>query len=178
LLLRHADAAIRRRATALFANGPAGPRKEVIARYEKALSLPTDPTRGKIVFQKNCASCHRLGGEGFEVGPNLETIRHHALIQVLTNILDPNREVTPNYLEYLVTTKDGKTTSGILVSETISGLTLKRSGGVQEMVLRQNIEEMTSTGRSLMPEGLEQTITPQEMADLLAFLLGKPESAK
>jgi len=77
-----------------------------------------------------------------------------------------------------VATKDGKTISGILISETVTGLTLKRSGGVQETVLRQNIEEMTSTNRSLMPDGLEQTITPQEMADLLAFLLGKPESAK
>ncbi len=178
LLLRHADAKIRQRATALFTNGSPGPRKEVIARYEKALSLPTDPMRGKLVFAKNCASCHRLGGEGFEVGPNLETIRHHAPSQVLSNILAPNREVAPNYLEYLVATKDGKTISGILISETVTGLTLKRSGGVQETVLRQNIEEMTSTNRSLMPDGLEQTITPQEMADLLAFLLGKPESAK
>jgi putative membrane-bound dehydrogenase-like protein len=178
LLLRHADARIRARATALFAGGSAGPRKEVIARYEKALSGPADETRGKLVFQKNCAGCHRLGGEGFEVGPNLETIRHHAPSQILTNILDPNREVSPNYLEYLVTTKDGKTTSGVIVAETVTGLTLKRTGGVQETVLRENIEEMTSTNRSLMPEGLEQTINPQEMADLIAFLLGKPASAK
>jgi putative membrane-bound dehydrogenase-like protein len=176
LLLRHTDDKIRTRATALFAGGPAGPRKEVIARYEKALSLPADIGRGKLVFQKNCASCHRLGGEGFEVGPNLETIRHHAPSQVLTNILDPNREVSPNYLEYLVTTKDGKTASGVIVSETVTGLVLKRNGGVQETVLRQNIEEMSSTNRSLMPEGLEQTINPQEMADLLTFLLGKTES--
>src|SRR5262249_60114664 len=97
LLLRHADAKIRARATALFAGGSTGPRKEVIARYEKALSLPADLKRGKLVFQKNCASCHRLDGEGYEVGPNLETIRHHPPSQILTSILDPNREVSPNY---------------------------------------------------------------------------------
>jgi putative heme-binding domain-containing protein len=178
LLLRHADAKIRARATSLFAGGSAGPRREVIARYEKALSLPIDLMRGKLVFEKNCASCHRLGGEGFAVGPNLETVRHHAPSQILTSILDPNREVSPNYLEYLVTTKDGKTVSGVIVSETVTSLTLKRTGGVQETVLRQNLEEMTSTNRSLMPEGLEQTINPREMADLIAFLLGKYESTK
>jgi putative heme-binding domain-containing protein len=178
LLLRHADVKIRARATALFAGVPVGLRSEVIARYQKALSLPASPARGKLVFQKNCAGCHRLGGEGFEVGPSLETIRHHVPSQVLTNILDPNREVSPNYLEYLVTTKDGKTTSGVIVSETVTGLTLRRTGGVEETVLRQNIEEMTSTNRSLMPEGLEQTINPREMADLIAFLLDKSEGDK
>jgi putative membrane-bound dehydrogenase-like protein len=178
LLLRHADAQVRARAAVLFAGGSAGQRKEVIARYEKALSGSADFKRGKLAFQKNCASCHRLSGEGFEVGPNLETVRHHAPSQILTNILDPNREVSPNYLEYLVTTKDGKTASGVIVSETVTGLVLKRSGGVQETILRQNIEEMSCTNRSLMPEGLEQTIDPQEMADLLAFLLGKTEGAK
>jgi putative heme-binding domain-containing protein len=140
--------------------------------------LPADSKRGKLVFQKNCASCHRFGGEGYEVGPNLETIRHQPSSQILTSILDPNREVSPNYLEYLVTTKDGKTASGVIVSETVTSLTLKRTGGVLETVLRQNIEEMTSTSRSLMPEGLEQTINPQEMADLISFLLGKNESMK
>jgi putative heme-binding domain-containing protein len=130
------------------------------------------------VFQKNCAGCHRLGGEGADVGPNLETVRHHAPSQVLTHILDPNREVSPNYLEYLVTTRDGKTTSGVIVAETVTSLTLRRTGGVQETVLRQDIEEMASTNRSLMPDGLEQTVSPQEMADLIAFLLGKPGGGK
>jgi putative membrane-bound dehydrogenase-like protein len=176
VLLRHPDARIRQRATALLGSAAAGPRKEVIARYERALSLPASALRGKLVFQKNCASCHRVGGEGFEVGPSLETVRHHAPSQVLTNILDPNREVSPNYLEYLVTTRDGKTSSGVIVAETVTSLTLKRTGGVQETVLRQNIDDMAGTNRSLMPDGLEQSINVQEMADLLAFLLGKSPS--
>jgi putative heme-binding domain-containing protein len=178
LLLRHADARIRTRAAALFGGGSTASRREVMARYEKALSLPASSRRGRLVYQKNCASCHRLGGEGFEVGPSLETIRHHAPSQVLLNILDPNREVSPGYLEYLVRARDGKVQSGIIVSETATSLTLKRAGGVEELVLRQDIEETTSTGRSLMPEGWEQTIRPQEMADLIAFLLGQPEGAK
>jgi putative heme-binding domain-containing protein len=178
LLLRHADAAVRARAGALLGAAPR-PRSEVIARYEKAFETAGDPARGRLVFGRLCANCHRLGGEGHEVGPDLETVRHHGPAQVLTNILDPNREVSPGYLEYLVTTRDGRTTSGVIAAETVTGVTLRRAGGVQETVLRQDIEEMAGTNRSLMPEGLEQSITVREMADLLAFLLGKgPQRAR
>jgi putative membrane-bound dehydrogenase-like protein len=178
LLLRHPNAAIQSRAADLLATAAPGQRKDVIARYEKALDSSADAARGRLLFQRVCTNCHRLDGEGYEVGPNLEAVRHHAPAQLLASILDPNREVSPNYLEYLVTTRDGRVTSGVVVAETVTGVTLRRAGGVQETVLRQNIEEMAGTNRSLMPEGLEQSITVQEMADLLAFLLGKGAGAK
>jgi putative heme-binding domain-containing protein len=177
LLLRHPDPAVRSRAAALL-GAAAGSRKDVIARYQKALDLPADPPRGRLVFGRFCGNCHRLGGEGHDVGPDLEAVRHHAPSQVLTSILDPNREVSPNYLEYLVTTRDGRTTSGVIVAETVTGVTLRRAGGAQETVLRRDIEEMAGTNRSLMPEGLEQSVSVQDMADLLAFLLGPRPGAK
>jgi putative heme-binding domain-containing protein len=171
LLLRHADPAVRTRAATLLGSAT-GQRKDVVTRYEKSLDLPGDAARGRLVFQRACTNCHRLDGLGQDVGPSLETVRHQAPTQVLTSILDPNREASPNYLEYLVTTRDGRVTSGVIVAETVTGVALRRAGGVQETVLRQDIEEMAGTNRSLMPEGLEQSITTQEMADLLAFLLG------
>ena len=95
---------------------------------------------------------------------------------MLTNILDPSREVSPNYVEYIVATKDGKISTGMLSTETATSVTLRRANDVQETILRENIEEISGSGKSLMPEGLEQKLTPQDMADLLAYLLGPPES--
>jgi putative heme-binding domain-containing protein len=176
-LLRHQDPKVRDRAMALL-GAAAGSRKEAIANYRKALEQPGDSGRGRLVFGRSCSNCHRLGGEGHEVGPDLEAVRHQAPEQILTSILDPNREVSPNYLEYMVTTRDGRTTSGVIVAETVTGVTLRRAGGAEETVLRRDIEEMAGTNRSLMPEGLEQSVSVQEMADLLAFLLGKRQGAK
>jgi putative heme-binding domain-containing protein len=177
LLLRHQDPKVRARAEALLGAAP-GSRKEAIARYQKALNMQADPDRGRLVFGRSCSNCHRLEGEGHAVGPDLEAVRHQAPEQILTSILDPNREVSPNYLEYLVATRDGRTTSGVIVAETVTGVTLRRAGGAEETVLRRDIEEMAGTNRSLMPEGLEQSIGMQEMADLISFLLGKRREAK
>ena len=114
-----------------------------------------------------------LAGEGHEVGPNLETVQNRTADELLVHILDPNREVSPNYIEYAVALTDGRVATGVIADETATSITLRRPEGAQETILRREIDEIASTGRSLMPEGLEQRIDPQEMADLLAFLLGK-----
>jgi putative membrane-bound dehydrogenase-like protein len=173
LLLRHRDEKVRNRAAGLFGLDAIGPRKEVVAQYRAALSLPGDRARGQIVFRRECTACHRLHDEGHEVGPNLATVLHHSPAEVMLAILDPNREVSPNYLEYTVQLTDGRVTSGVIAGETATTITLRRAEGRGETILRRNIEEITGTGRSLMPEGLEKTVTVQEMADLLAFLLRK-----
>ena len=169
-LMRNADASIRARAVALFDNAVPGPRGEVIARYTPALKLEADPERGSKVFARECATCHRLGKSGFEVGPNLATIRNRGPENLLTQILDPSRELMPNYVDYIVTLDDGRVLTGLIASESATSVTLKRAQGAEDTLLRQNIEEMVTTGKSLMPEGFEQKIKPQEMADLLAFL--------
>jgi len=173
-LLRHADPAIRARARVLFAGEPVSPRAEVIASYQPALKGTPSPDRGARVFERECASCHRVGGRGATVGPSLETIRHHTPQQVLANILDPNREVTPAYLEYSVLLREGRVANGLIAIETPTSLTLKRPNDVQETILREAIAELNSTGVSLMPEGLEKKISPDEMRDLLGWLLTPP----
>jgi putative membrane-bound dehydrogenase-like protein len=173
LLMKHADPQIRDRAKVLFAPEAPGPRQDVIREYSQQLSsLQGVAERGRVTLERECLTCHRLAGKGVEVGPNLETIRHHAAGQVLANILDPNREVSPNYVEYVVVTNDGRISTGLLSAETATSVTLRRANDVQETILRGNIEEISGSGRSLMPEGLEKKIAPQEMADLLAFILG------
>jgi putative heme-binding domain-containing protein len=178
LLMKHADAKIRDRAKVLFAPDAPGPRHEVIKEYEQKLSsLKGDGQRGRVAFERECATCHRLANKGQEVGPNLETVRHHAPRQLLTNILDPSREVSPNYVEYIVATRDGRISTGMLSSETATSVTLRRANVVEETILRENIEEIAGSGKSLMPEGLEKKLSPQDMADLLAFLLGPQDRA-
>ncbi len=85
-------------------------------------------------------------------------------------ILDPNREVQPNYVGYLIVDTSGRSVTGLIQTETAGSLTLARDKGVTETIQKQDIEQIKSTGTSLMPEGLEKTIDPQSMADLLAFL--------
>ncbi|HUY93466.1 MAG TPA: PVC-type heme-binding CxxCH protein [Pirellulales bacterium] len=173
LLMQHADPKIRERALKLFSADAPSPRKEVLERYRAALSAPADGQRGRKVVERECLTCHRLGDKGYEVGPNLLTIKHRTAEEILTHVLDPNREVPPNFLEYVCALDDGRILTGVIAEETATSITLRRPQGVQETILRQNIEELSNTGHSLMPEGLEQKVNLQEMADVLAFLLGK-----
>jgi putative heme-binding domain-containing protein len=168
-LLRSSDAQVKEWATKLF-NAP-GPRQEVIARYQTALALKGDAVRGRKVFETACANCHRTGDLGKDVGPNLATIRQWNPDQVLSNILDPNREVAPNFISYTVETKDGRTLVGIIANENAASLTLKSAEGVTETLLRRDIASITGSGLSLMPESLETAVTVEQMADLIAFLL-------
>jgi putative heme-binding domain-containing protein len=173
LLLNHASEGIRVKAAVIFTGTTPANRADVIARYRSALSLSGDPTRGQKVLERECIVCHRLGDKGHDVGPNLLSIRHRLPDEVLTQVLDPNREVAPNFVEYIVARSDGRTATGIVVAETATSITLRRPEGQQETILRDEIDSISGSGRSLMPEGLEQRIAPAEMADLIALLLGR-----
>lgn len=174
LLLKHSNQVIQSRAAALFGTAGTGPRKQVIDEYEPALSLRADPQRGQRVFERECAACHRFAGKGNDVGPDMAAASHHTPDQMLTHILDPNREVSPNYLEYVVALDDGRVITGVIANESATSIVLRRAEGLQETVLRKSITEIRSSGKSLMPEGLETKVSIQEMADLIAFLLRKP----
>jgi putative heme-binding domain-containing protein len=130
-----------------------------------------DADRGRAVFRKNCATCHRLEGVGFETGLPLTNLQNKGAEFVLVNILDPNLQVLPNYIGYVCVLKDGRTVTGIISSETANSITLLRAEGVSETVLRANIDRLESTGMSLMPEGLEKQVDRREMADLIEYLL-------
>jgi len=165
-------------ATRLFSGSAPGPRKEVIERYKPALQLAGDPRRGQEIFEKSCIACHRAGSMGTrDVGPNLATIRAWNPEQVLINILDPNREVTPNYVGYTVQTVEGRIIYGLIIEDTPASLTLKRPDSVTESVFRRDIDQISGSGTSLMPDGLESVLSLQNMSDLIAFLL-QPVSAE
>jgi putative heme-binding domain-containing protein len=129
-----------------------------------------DRERGKAIVKAHCAPCHRLEGVGQEVGADLSAIRDRGQDAVLLNILDPNRDVKPQFLSYVLVTTSGRVLTGMITAETANSLTIRKPDGVEETVLRLEIEELRSTGLSYMPEGLEEAIDVAAMADLLAYL--------
>jgi putative heme-binding domain-containing protein len=170
-LRRQRDRAIRLRAEHVLAGQAAPERRKVVEDYRAALDLKADAARGKATFKRVCASCHRLEEVGFEVGPDLlSALRTKAPEQMVNDILDPSREVDPRYLNYLVVTKDGRSLSGMIAAETASSVTLRRGERAEDTILRSQIDEIQSTPKSVMPEGLEQQLTKQDLADLVAYL--------
>ena len=164
------DATLAARAKKVLKDSLPAARKGVIDAYRPALGLTADVGRGKEVFRKNCAACHAVAGVGANVGPDVSDTRTKTAEMLLTDILDPNAAIDGNYVSYLVTTKDGKTLTGVVAAESAAGLTLKRENGQTDTVLRADVEEVRSSGLSLMPEGLEKAMTPQDVADLIRFL--------
>ncbi len=171
-LLQHKDAAVRGRAEKLFAGAVSPDRQKVVESYLAARDLRGDPARGTALFGKHCAVCHKLAGVGKEVGPDLAALADKTTESLLVATLDPNRAVEARYVNYLAETKGGQTFSGVLTSETGNSITLVAADGKEQVILRANLESLTSTGKSSMPEGFEKEFKPQDMADLIAHLRG------
>ena len=162
--------AVAGRAEKLVGTTGAGDRRAAVLAYRPALGKRGNAAAGREVFRKNCVTCHRVGDEGHEVGPNLATIRTKTPEEILDQILDPNRLVEPQYFVYQILTTGGRVVDGVLDAANVTSVTLRRAEGATETVLRANIESIVCTGVSLMPEGLEKAIDPGQMSDLIAFL--------
>jgi putative heme-binding domain-containing protein len=155
----------------LAAESPAGrDRAQVVRGFQPALALAGDRDRGREVFVKVCATCHQAEGRGIDVGPNLATVAGRSPDDLLLHILDPNREVAPNFVNYSVATESGRVLSGIIAEESATAVVLKRAEGATDVVPRNQIQEITSTGVSLMPEGLEKGLSVEDVANLIAFV--------
>jgi putative membrane-bound dehydrogenase-like protein len=168
-LLYHQVASIKELAQSILGQ-PSASRSQVISRFQNRLAAKGDAANGKVVFRRVCANCHQVAGEGFAVGPALSSSSVDSQEALLANILDPNRQVAPNYEQYVVLDESGRSYTGMMVEQSGGSITLKRERGEQDVILRSTIEEIRSTGKSLMPEGLEQNITETEMADLIYYL--------
>lgn len=146
-------------------------RQKVVARYNvEVAKLKADATHGQVVFQKACIACHKVHGLGVEVGPDLGTVAAKPDEQLIEAIFDPNRAVEVRNAATQITKKDGTLVLGLLVTETPGNVALRLPGGVEQVVLRGDIKEMKTLTSSLMLVGLEAVVTPQECADLLAWI--------
>jgi len=174
LLATRKEPAIRDRLGALAARLATSPREEVIAAYRPALALVGDASRGREHFTRICSQCHRAGDLGHELGPSLAAFKARGPEAILVNLFDPNREVNPLYVNYVAQLADGRVLTGMIADETATSITLRRGSNASDTVARADLEVLTSTGQSIMPEGLEQQLDLQGFADLLAFLEGLP----
>lgn len=170
LLASHPDVRVRKRAAKLFAGSQLSPRRDVVHAYQQVLQLKGDVGRGKAFFKTVCSACHRLDGVGTAVGADLKAIANRGAEAVLLNILDPNREVKPSFLNYVLVTDEGRVLTGMIITETANSITIQQADGTSQTVLRIDIDELRSTGVSFMSEGLEKQLDVAAMADLMAYL--------
>jgi len=148
-------------------------RAKVLATYASVAGLKGGAQRGHTFFLQQCAICHRFKDDGKEVGPDLAMVADKPADWLLTAIFDPNAAVEPRYQAQLVKLKNGTELIGLVAGETANNLTLRLPGGSDYPILRADITEEKPAGRSMMPEGLETVLKPQDVADLIAWLRGK-----
>ncbi len=160
----------RNSAQELFASTESAHRGEVVATFQSVLSLEGQAEQGAVLFKKVCSNCHKHRGIGNDLGPQLGNLKNKSGDALLTAILDPNQAVEHKFRGFVVATSDGRVVNGLLKSETASSITLIEPSGKEHVLLRIDIEEMKSTGKSFMPEGLEKDLTPQDIADVIAFV--------
>ncbi len=170
LLQKSEDKELAARTTKLFAGVALARRQDVVDAYQKSLELKGDVDKGRAIFRKTCAACHKLEGFGESIGADLNAIKDRGTAAMMLHILDPNREVKPQFQAYVVALEDGTSVTGMITGETANGLTLRKADGMTQTILRVKIDELKSTNLSFMPEGLEKQIDVNAMADLLAYL--------
>lgn len=161
----------RRLLNELFSSSTSASRQDILNRYRAAIDLQGSVDRGRQLFRKTCATCHRVDGIGNDVGANLATLTNKSPEALLVAILDPGRAVEAKFLNYIAVTDDGRTHNGILAEETATTVTLVAAEAKKTTLLRNQLEELVSTSKSMMPEGLEKDLTPQDLADVMAFVV-------
>lgn len=148
----------------------------VVAQMRRLVtSRQGNPHRGIEAYNKLCGQCHKLHGQGQEVGPEITVNGRGSLEQLLSNVFDPSLVIGKDYQAVNVLTMDGRVLSGLLVEDSDSRVVLKMQGGKQETIARDDVDTMKLSDTSLMPEGVEKQLTPEEIIDLFAYLtLTKP----
>lgn len=176
-LMAHGNEALRTRARALLSKRDEG-RQQVIADYQDAMGDHGDYENGRAVFMENCAMCHRMGDEaGAAFGPDLGMMRNRSRDTILADILNPNRAIADGFDLWMLELVSGETLQGVVSAESPSALTLLHQSGAETTVPRQDLQSLAALGISAMPSGLESSIDPQQMADLIAFIKGETGNA-
>jgi putative membrane-bound dehydrogenase-like protein len=171
-LLQFPNEGVRNRASGLFAASVNPDRQKVLDAFADVMILKGDPKRGAEIFKNTCATCHRFGQPpiGNAVGPDLASVGDKSTQGLLIAILDPNRAVEPRYINYIATTTDNDALTGLLASESATSITLLGPDAKPQTLRRQDLKDLRSSNSSLMPEGLEANLKPQDLADLIGYI--------
>lgn len=180
-LLATKDAGIAKQVEAIWGTireGRNPDREKVVAQMRDIITkTPGDPNKGTMIFKKLCAQCHKLHGDGAEVGPDITGNGRSDFEQLLSNVFDPSLVIGAGYKGTIVVTKRGQSLNGLLVEDSPQRVVLKTQGGKVETIARADIDEVTTSKLSYMPEDVERQLSPQEIADLFALLvLDRPPS--
>jgi putative heme-binding domain-containing protein len=174
-LMNHRDAAIQKRARALFAAVESGDRMQVYERMRTTvLERPGNAVHGRQPFATHCASCHAVDGAGGHVGPDLSGLRNQPADAILLHVLVPDYEISAGYQAYVIETRARQTLVGRLESEAPNSLTLRDGASQQHVILRSDVISVSASARSLMPPELERAMSEQDMRDLIAYLKANP----
>jgi putative heme-binding domain-containing protein len=172
-LSNHPDKKLAERARTILARGgglPSPDRKKVLDEFSPLVEKTGDPRKGFEVFKSICAKCHRHGDTGETIAPNLTGFNVHPKSKILQKVLDPNSSVEGNYRQYTVTTKGGRIYNGLLASETKTAIEMVDTEAKRHVVLREDIDEMIASNRTIMPEGFEKQLSKDDFVNLLEFL--------
>ena len=169
-LLHYPDPTISDRAAKLFQSNSTAKRQDIIQAYRSSFELRGEANRGREVFVRACAICHRKDNLGNEVGPNMATVVEHSNEKLLVNILDPNVDIQPGFQAYNVLLESGEVLTGLLAGETANSVSIKSAKGITQTISRLEIERLRNSNISLMPEELESILTQQDLADVIAFI--------
>ncbi|HET6422286.1 MAG TPA: PVC-type heme-binding CxxCH protein [Planctomycetaceae bacterium] len=175
-LSSHPDRTIRERARKLLSQSgglPNADREKVVKELHHLTEVKGDVAAGKEVFKKQCAKCHMHTGEGTRIGPDLTGMAVHPKHELLTHILDPSRSVEGNFRVYTVVLEDGRVMSGMLAGESKTAIEIVDTEAKRHAIPREDIEQLVGSTKSLMPEGFEKQIKPDEFANLLEFLTAR-----
>ncbi len=147
-------------------------KQEMLAKFKKIAEQtepPTNPSRGRRVFVATCANCHKLFGEGGEVGPDITGSNRANLDYILENVLDPSAVLGKDYRMTVLELADGRVVSGLVKQETESALTVRTLNDTV-LIAKSEIETRELSELSMMPEGLLDRMEPSDVRDLLAYL--------
>ncbi len=177
-LVDHPDPTIARRAQLVF-EATSDADQETYLRYAKVLkdeNVKPDLARGRTLFSEQCASCHKFAGMGTQVGPDLNSVLGRSPEQLLGDVLLPSQTITVGYEYYVVDMLDGASYSGVIANESATSITIREQEGKESTLLRANIDRIYASRLSMMPENLHETVSADEMADLIGFILDQRDT--
>ena len=169
-LFDHPDPTVGDRARAFFKQ-EADERTAAVAAYQDVLKLEGDVNRGRDLYASTCAKCHSPQNGRPRIGADLSGINNKTKEELLNSILNPSASIDPRFINYIVTTRDGRIQDGLLANETAGAVTLRNTDG-DFPILRANIAEIRASTLSLMPDGFEKSLSKQQVADIIAYLRG------
>jgi putative membrane-bound dehydrogenase-like protein len=169
-LRQYRDKTVAATAVELFPRPIVEARADALQRLAPAAGMRGDAAKGHTIFTQRCATCHRFRGEGTAFGPDLESVAAGGKEKLLAHVIEPDREVAPQFASYIAELSDGSSIAGIVASETAESVVFKEPLGKEETLPRSRVVRLQTTGRSPMPEGLESGLSLEEVAGLLEFI--------